>query len=39
MKKKYRKPVMIKKMQQHIHGQACGRCTTSGCGQLVAMMS
>lgn len=35
MKKKYRKPVMIKKMKQHIRGQACGHCAY--CGELVKM--
>ena len=35
MKKKYRKPTMLKKMKNHIHGGACGTC--DGCGKLVAM--
>ena len=35
MKKKYRKPVMLKKVKNHIRGGACGQC--AGCGELVKM--
>ena len=35
MKKKYKKPVVLKKEQNRVHSGACGRCYSSGCGKLV----
>ena len=35
MKKKYQKPVVVKKEQNRVYAGKCGNCASPGCGKLV----